>query len=81
MKPIQLPLPFMGKLMTCGTCGRNQLSDARFSSGWALIAINNHTTYLCPPCAGFHDPQCDICRKFYDGHSYRNCPWCTKESQ
>lgn len=40
--------PFMGELMVCSICGKQQKSDPKVESNWRLIALDNVPYYVCP---------------------------------
>jgi len=48
-------LPFMGQVMHCASCHREQVSNPMVSSGWTKIDAGDGTKvttsfYLCPQC-------------------------------
>jgi len=44
-----LGLPFMGELMRCEICGREQQSTAGRTAGWRALELNDRKrTYFCP---------------------------------
>lgn len=45
---IRIPLVFMGELMTCILCGKEQLSNPRVESNWRAVSLNGVTFYACP---------------------------------
>lgn len=50
-------LPFMGEVMICAICKRQQKSDPKVESGWTLIQMDDVKKYVCPSCFGNHDER------------------------
>lgn len=43
-------LPFMGEMMVCRQCGKQQQSDPEVESGWTTIDLDERRFYFCPEC-------------------------------
>lgn len=41
-------MPFMGEMMRCVVCGRQERSNPRISSNWRMLQIDKHSFYVCP---------------------------------
>jgi len=48
MRINEAPIPFVGELMVCCLCGREQRSDPTVSSQWRCVQLAGRTFYACP---------------------------------
>ncbi len=46
----KMPALFLGEMMTCRVCLRQELSHPDIESGWTAIQADNHLAYICPDC-------------------------------
>jgi hypothetical protein len=44
--------PFMGEMMTCAVCGKQQKSDPKIESQWTCVVLGDRRVYFCPKCFG-----------------------------
>lgn len=43
---------FIGEMMICDRCGKQQRSNPKKSSNWTVIEMDGKAIYVCPQCFG-----------------------------